>query len=42
MLEQKEVHIEKFLGPDEAIKLIEEARVYYEQKKTELAGYSTK
>lgn len=39
VLEQKEVRIEKFLGPDEALKLIYEAREYYEQKKTELPGY---
>ena len=41
VLEQKEVHIEKFLGPDEALKLIYEAREYYEQKKTELPGYDS-
>lgn len=40
VLEQKEVRIEKFLGPQEALKLIEEARVYYDEKKTELLGYT--
>lgn len=39
VLEQKEVRIEKFLGPQEALNLIEEARIYYEQNKTGLTGY---
>lgn len=42
VLEQKEVRIETFLGPDNARALICEARDFYERKKTELIGYEAK
>ncbi len=39
VLENKEVKIEAFLGPEEAKKAIVEARELYEECKTTLAGY---
>lgn len=39
VLENKEVKIEAFLGPDEARKAIVDARNLYEDHKTTLAGY---
>ena len=39
VLENKEVKIEAFLGPEDAKKAIVEARDFYEEKKTTLAGY---
>ena len=40
VLENKEVRIERFLGPDEAIKIIQKAYALYDQEKTKLTGYS--
>ncbi len=40
LLEQKEVKIERFLGPNEAKQLLKEAIVSYETNKTKLTGYS--
>ena len=39
VLENKEVIIEKFLGPEEARKIIEDAFALYEKNKTHLLGY---
>lgn len=42
VLEQKEVKIETLLGPDEAKRLLQIARDYYEKSKTGLTGYVKK
>lgn len=39
VLENKEVKIEAFLGPDEAKNAIKKAREFYEDEKTTLPGY---
>ncbi len=40
LLEQKEVKIERFLGPNEAKQLLKEAIQSYDAQKTKLAGYT--
>ncbi len=40
ILEKKRVKIDKFLGPEEALKLIEKAHQSYEENKEHLTGYT--
>ncbi len=40
ILEQKEVRIESFLGPDKAKDIIRQAQAYYQQNKEHLTGYT--
>lgn len=40
ILEQKEVRIESFLGPDKAKEIIRQAQAYYQQNKEHLTGYT--
>ena len=40
ILEQKEVRIESFLGPDKAKDIIRQAQAYYQQNKKHLTGYT--
>ncbi|MBO7333176.1 MAG: inorganic diphosphatase [Alphaproteobacteria bacterium] len=40
VLENKEVRIERFLGPEEAIEVIRKAYTLYDKEKTHLTGYS--
>ena len=40
ILEQKEVRIESFLGPNKAKDIIRQAQAYYQQNKEHLTGYT--
>ena len=40
ILENKQVHIESFLGPEKAKEIIKKAMAFYQENKTHLKGYT--